>query len=133
MTVEFTQEQMDHICYQVGEWYLLWKDRLINWEAKTHNLGFAKEQLKQIILDVNCAESVENMNKRIDKNEDVQNPQYSARNNEEILLFLEKVSLVLGMTYGSIMGILTSPDNELRIKLSTLGNKLSQDVGKLYS
>ncbi len=35
----FTQEQKDWICYD-------WKDRLVNYEDKTHKLGYAKESLK---------------------------------------------------------------------------------------
>lgn len=45
----FTPEQIDHICYQIGEWYLKWRHCLANYEDKTHRLGFAKEQLKIMI------------------------------------------------------------------------------------
>ena len=47
----FTDEQMDWICYQIGEWYIAWKHRLINFEEKTHRLGYAKEKLKEMICD----------------------------------------------------------------------------------
>lgn len=43
-------EQIDFICYQIGDWYLEWKDRLvIDLKQGTHRLGFAKEQLKTLI------------------------------------------------------------------------------------
>lgn len=46
----FTPEQIDFICYQIGDWYLEWKDRLvIDLKKGTHRLGFAKEQLKTLI------------------------------------------------------------------------------------
>lgn len=46
----FTPEQIDFICYQIGDWYLEWKDRLvIDLKKGTHRLGYAKEQLKTII------------------------------------------------------------------------------------
>jgi hypothetical protein len=45
----FTREQSDHICYQIGEWYLNWRDNLMNWEQRTHRLGYAKEELKMMI------------------------------------------------------------------------------------
>ena len=47
----FTQEQKDWICYQIGEWYINWKNRLINWDDRTHQLGYAKEILKVMICD----------------------------------------------------------------------------------
>lgn len=47
---KFTNEQIDFICYQIGEWYLEWKDRIIiDLKQGTHRLGFAKEQLKTMI------------------------------------------------------------------------------------
>ena len=52
---EFTPEQIDWICYQIGDWYLEWKPKLVNWQDKTHRLGFAKELLKAQI----CGEIVE--------------------------------------------------------------------------
>jgi hypothetical protein len=39
----FTREQEDWICYQIGEWYLEWKNCIAKGE---HQLGYAKEKLK---------------------------------------------------------------------------------------
>ena len=44
---EFTYLQVDHICHQIGEWYLAWKDRMC--PGGLHNLGLAKEELKLMI------------------------------------------------------------------------------------
>lgn len=41
----FTPKQIDHICYQIGDWYLLMKPLL----AGQHNLGHMKEKLKNMI------------------------------------------------------------------------------------
>lgn len=41
----FTTKQIDHICYQIGEWYVLMKPLL----EGQHNLGFMKEKLKIMI------------------------------------------------------------------------------------
>ena len=54
---EFTYLQVDHICFQIGEWYLKWKDNMVNKEYVnfdksfhcSHNLGRAKEELKMMI------------------------------------------------------------------------------------
>jgi hypothetical protein len=46
---EFTPEQQEWICYQIDEWYLYYKDRLINYDDRTHRLGLAKEQLKILL------------------------------------------------------------------------------------
>lgn len=43
--------QQNEICYIIGEWYLKWKDQLVNWDFRTHNLGRAKEDLKQMVCD----------------------------------------------------------------------------------
>lgn len=46
----FTAEQKDFICWQIGEWYVEWKRRIIvDLEEGTHRLGYAKEQLKELI------------------------------------------------------------------------------------
>ena len=46
--IKFTTEQIDFICWQIGEWYLNWKERMT--ENRTpHKLGIAKEQLKSMI------------------------------------------------------------------------------------
>lgn len=47
----FTEEQKAWICDQIGDWYISWKNRLVNYEDKTHRLGFAKEILKTMICD----------------------------------------------------------------------------------
>lgn len=41
----FTTRQIDHICYQIGEWYMMMKPLL----KKQHHLGFMKEKLKTMI------------------------------------------------------------------------------------
>lgn len=46
---KFSQEQIDHICYQIGNWYTKWKDHMVNYDDRTHRLGYAKEQLKELI------------------------------------------------------------------------------------
>ena len=45
MYASFSPEQIDHICYQIGEWYLMMKPLL----EGQHNLGYMKEQLKTMI------------------------------------------------------------------------------------
>ena len=47
----FTREQEEWMCYQIGEWYLEWKIKMIDWDNKTHMLGFAKEMLKKRLCD----------------------------------------------------------------------------------
>ncbi len=41
----FTEQQIDHICYQIGCWYMKMKPLL----EGTHNLGYMKEVLKTMI------------------------------------------------------------------------------------
>lgn len=41
----FTPKQIDHICYQIGDWYLMMKPLL----EGQHNLGYMKEKLKTMI------------------------------------------------------------------------------------
>ena len=41
----FTPFQLDHICYQIGDWYLMMKPLL----EGQHNLGYMKEKLKIMI------------------------------------------------------------------------------------
>jgi hypothetical protein len=43
--MRFTYLQIDHICYQIGDWYLMMKPLL----EGQHNLGYMKEQLKKMI------------------------------------------------------------------------------------
>lgn len=42
---KFTPEQVDWICYQIGEWYLDWKHMIVD-TGVCHRLGVAKESLK---------------------------------------------------------------------------------------
>lgn len=46
---KFTKQQVDFICYQIGEWYLEWKNQLVDYDNKQHRLGYAKELLKERI------------------------------------------------------------------------------------
>lgn len=48
---EFTKEQEYWICDVIGDWYLHWKNRIADYDQRTHSLGFAKEQLKAIICN----------------------------------------------------------------------------------
>lgn len=50
MKPKFTLEQVEYICYQIGEWYLQCKDNMVNWEQGTHRLGYEKERLKYMIF-----------------------------------------------------------------------------------
>lgn len=44
-----TQYQENMICAMIGEWYLEWKDQLVDYDNRTHRLGYAKEELKRLI------------------------------------------------------------------------------------
>ncbi len=43
-----TYKQEDFICWQIGEWYLYWKNNLTD-PYVPHKLGYAKEQLKEML------------------------------------------------------------------------------------
>lgn len=50
---DFTREQEDWICYQIGEWYIQYKNKMTEHvgnckgcDCGTHILGAAKEMLK---------------------------------------------------------------------------------------
>jgi hypothetical protein len=49
---KFTAEQINWICYQIGDWYLMMKPLL----EGTHNLGHMKERLKTMICPEGCEE-----------------------------------------------------------------------------
>lgn len=51
MKLNLTDDQANELCYIIGEWYLMWRHRIANYEQKTHNLGYAKEQLKSMICE----------------------------------------------------------------------------------
>lgn len=42
----FTAKQMDHLCYKIGDWYVMMEPFL----EGTHNLGYMKEKLKTMIF-----------------------------------------------------------------------------------
>jgi len=64
---KFTKQQVEFICYQIGEWYVQWKNQLVDYETKTHRLGFAKETLKERI----CGEEYEDLEDEHDINHKV--------------------------------------------------------------
>lgn len=50
MQDSLTQEQIDFICYQIGDWYLEWQEKMwVDGKPNQHWLGMAKEQLKTMI------------------------------------------------------------------------------------
>lgn len=61
---KFTKQQVDFICYQIGEWYVQWKDQLVDYDNKQHRLGYAKEGLKERI----CGEEYEDLEDEYDVN-----------------------------------------------------------------
>jgi len=52
----FTQEQVDYICYQIGDWYLKWKGNITTGQ---HRLGIAKEELKSMICSNEFPDAIE--------------------------------------------------------------------------
>ena len=61
---KFTKQQVDFICYQIGEWYVQWKNQLVDYENKQHRLGYAKELLKERI----CGEEYKDLEDEYDIN-----------------------------------------------------------------
>ena len=50
MIKSFSPEQVDFICYQIGDWYIEWQDKMwVKDKPNQHWLGRAKEQLKTMI------------------------------------------------------------------------------------
>ncbi len=50
MYASFTPEQIDHICYMIGDWYCEWQRKMwVDGKPNQHWLGVAKEQLKAMI------------------------------------------------------------------------------------
>lgn len=46
----FSPEQIDFICYQIGDWYIQWEGKMwIDGQTNQHWLGRAKEELKTMI------------------------------------------------------------------------------------
>lgn len=120
MGIGFTTHQIDHICYQIGEWYIQWQNKMwVDGKPNQHYLGFAKEQLKEMICGDEYVDNSDKLKSVVEQK-------------EEIIVFLQNVSLILGITHGGIGEILQSPDDEIRVKLTDLFNKLSKDVAELY-
>lgn len=61
---KFTKQQVDFICWKIGEWYVQWKNQLVDYDNKQHRLGYAKELLKERI----CGEEYENLEDEFDIN-----------------------------------------------------------------
>lgn len=59
---KFTKQQVDFIYYQIGEWYVQWKNQLVDYDNKQHRLGYAKELLKERI----CGEEYEDLEDEYD-------------------------------------------------------------------
>lgn len=59
---KFTKQQVDFICYQIGEWYVQWKNQLVDYDNKQHRLGYAKELLKERI----CGEEYKDLEDEYD-------------------------------------------------------------------
>lgn len=120
MSLGFTTQQIDHICYQIGEWYIQWERKMwVDGKPNQHQLGFAKEELKTMICGDEYCDNSDKLKSEIEKRED-------------IIKFLENVSLVMGITHGGIAEILKGSDEEMREKLTDLFHKLSKDVHSLY-
>ena len=120
MSLGFTTQQIDHICYQIGEWYSQWEHKMwVKDEPNQHWLGFAKEELKTLICGDEYTDNSDKLKTELEKK-------------EEIIKFLENVSLVMGITHGGIRQILEGSDSEMRGKLTDLFHKLSKDVAALY-
>ncbi len=46
----FTREQIDFICWQIGDWYIEWENKMwVDGKPNQHWLGVAKEQLKTMV------------------------------------------------------------------------------------
>ena len=44
-----TTDQQNEICAIIGDWYLIWKNNLLDNPYESHRLGYAKEKLKEMI------------------------------------------------------------------------------------
>lgn len=51
--LNLSENQKDKICFIIGEWYLEWKEKLVNYDNRTHQLGLAKEKLKLLLCGEN--------------------------------------------------------------------------------
>lgn len=120
MSVEFTNEQIDHICYQIGEWYLDWERKMwVDGKPNQHWLGVAKEQLKEMI----CG------NEYTDNSDILKNELF---NQKEIAKILVNVMMLLGIIHGNITAILASPEHEMKSKLDKLWHKLAKEIGLIF-
>ena len=120
MSVELTTQQIDHICYQIGKWYIKWQDKMwIEDKPNQHWLGVAKEQLKTMICGDEYKDNSEELKTEIEKR-------------DEKIKLLENVSMILGIVHGAIAVILEGPEHEIKEKLIGLFNQLDKDVSKIF-
>lgn len=49
--LNLTESQQKEICSIIGEWYIEWKEKIVEHEGIVHKFGFAKEDLKQRICE----------------------------------------------------------------------------------
>jgi hypothetical protein len=48
---KLTYEQECFICEVIGAWYVKWKNDLVDYKTRTHRLGRAREDLKEMICN----------------------------------------------------------------------------------
>lgn len=48
-----THSQECDICYIIGDWYLKWKNQLVDYDSRTHRFGYAINDLKHMICKEN--------------------------------------------------------------------------------
>lgn len=62
MARKLTKQQVDEICYIIGDWYLQHKMSICD-PGIPHNLGRAKEHLKEMICSAEDYETLEDEHK----------------------------------------------------------------------
>ena len=97
---EFTAEQIDWICYQIGDWYCHWKQCLVDYDAREHKLGYAKELLKDQI----CGNLEE-----LPQFKDEQKDKYLS----EMSKHIAEISLLVGYSHGSIAEVMRNHGREI--------------------
>lgn len=120
MTLQFTTAQIDHICYQIGEWYIQWEQKMwVDGKPNHHWLGFAKEELKTLI----CGDTYEDNSAQHKSTVEIL---------QERLSTLQEVAIVLGIAHGAIYNMLNLHDSELRPELVKLDEILRDSIGHIF-